>query len=170
MAICSVLKMGNPALYERSEEIDAFDTPELHGLIKDMKDTMAHLNGAGLAAPQIGVLKRVVIFGFETNQRYPQAGSVPFTVLINPTITQLDEWMEEGIEGCLSVPGLSGSVPRYVNIRYTGYDEYGEAIDRTVSDFHARVVQHECDHLDGVLYPSRIKDFTSFGFVDRPVD
>ena len=170
MAICSVLKMGNPALYERSEVIDAFDTPELHGLIQDMKDTMAHLNGAGLAAPQIGVLKRVVIFGFETNQRYPQAGSVPFTVLINPTITHLDESMEEGIEGCLSVPGLSGSVPRYVNIRYTGYDEYGEAIDRTVSDFHARVVQHECDHLDGVLYPSRINDFTSFGFVDRLVD
>ena len=150
--------------------IDAFDTPELHGLIQDMKDTMAHLNGAGLAAPQIGVLKRVVIFGFETNQRYPQAGSVPFTVLINPTITYLDESMEEGVEGCLSVPGLSGSVPRYVNIRYTGYNEYGEAVDRTVSDFHARVVQHECDHLDGVLYPSRIKDFTSFGFVDRPVD
>ena len=170
MAICSVLKMGNPALYERSEEVDIFDTPDLHRLIQDMKDTMAHLNGAGLAAPQIGVLKRVVIFGFETNQRYPQAGSVPFTVLVNPTITHLDESMEEGIEGCLSVPGLSGSVPRYVNIRYTGYDEYGEAIDRTVSDFHARVVQHECDHLDGVLYPSRIKDFTSFGFVDRPVD
>ena len=170
MAICSVLKMGNPALYERSEEIYAFDTAELHGLIQDMKDTMTHLNGAGLAAPQIGVLKRVVIFGFETNQRYPQASSVPFTVLINPTITHLDESMEEGVEGCLSVPGLSGSVPRYVNIRYTGYNEYGEAIDRTVSDFHARVVQHECDHLDGVLYPSRIKDFTSFGFVDRPVD
>jgi len=162
--------MGNPALYERSEEIDIFDTPDLHRLIQDMKDTMAHLNGAGLAAPQIGVLKRVVIFGFETNQRYPQAGAVPFTVLINPTITSLDDSMEEGVEGCLSVPGLSGSVPRYVNIRYTGYDEYGEAIDRTVSDFHARVVQHECDHLDGVLYPSRIKDFTSFGFVDRPVD
>jgi len=157
-------------LDERSEEIDAVDTPELHGLIQDMKDTMAHLKGAGLAAPQIGVLKRVVIFGFETNQRYPQAGAVPFTVLINPTITSLDDSMEEGVEGCLSVPGLSGSVPRYVNIRYTGYDEYGEAIDRTVSDFHARVVQHECDHLDGVLYPSRIKDFTSFGFVDRPVD
>ena len=170
MAICSVLKMGNPALYERSEEVDIFDTPDLHRLIQDMKDTMAHLNGAGLAAPQIGVLKRVVIFGFETNQRYPQAGAVPFTVLINPTITSLDDSMEEGVEGCLSVPGLSGSVPRYVNIRYTGYDEYGEAIDRTVSDFHARVVQHECDHLDGVLYPSRIKDFTSFGFVDRPVD
>jgi len=170
MAICSVLKMGNPALYERSEEVDIFDTPDLHRLIQDMKDTMAHLNGAGLAAPQIGVLKRVVIFGFETNQRYPQAGAVPFTVLINPTITSLDDSMEEGVEGCLSLPGLSGSVPRYVNIRYTGYDEYGEAIDRTVSDFHARVVQHECDHLDGVLYPSRIKDFTSFGFVDRPVD
>ena len=170
MAICGVLKMGNPRLYERSDEVDIFDTPDLHRLIQDMKDTMAHLNGAGLAAPQIGVLKRVVIFGFETNQRYPQAGAVPFTVLINPTITPLDESMEEGVEGCLSVPGLSGSVPRYVNVRYTGYDEYGEAIDRTVSDFHARVVQHECDHLDGVLYPSRIKDFTSFGFVDRPVD
>jgi peptide deformylase len=158
--------MGNPVLLERSEEIQDFNTRELNELIQDMKDTMTHLNGAGLAAPQIGELKRVVIFGFDSSERYPEASAVPFTVLINPTIHSLDETMEEGIEGCLSVPGLSGSVPRYNNIRYQGFDPFGTVIDRVVTGFHARVVQHECDHLNGILYPSRIKDFTTFGFIE----
>jgi peptide deformylase len=166
MSIKSVLKMGHPTLLSRSEEVSQFDTPELHTLIGDMKDTMTYLNGAGIAAPQIGVLKRVVIFGFENNVRYPSEDSVPFTILLNPTIEPLSEDMEEGIEGCLSVPGLSGSVPRYTKIRYRGFDPEGEAIDRTVTDFHARVVQHECDHLDGILYPARIRDFSTFGFTE----
>ena len=166
MSVKSVLKMGHPTLLSRSEEVSQFDTPELLTLIADMKDTMTHLNGAGIAAPQIGVLKRVVIFGFETNVRYPSEDSVPFTILLNPTIEPLSEDMEEGIEGCLSVPGLSGSVPRYTKIRYRGFDPEGEAIDRTVTDFHARVVQHECDHLDGILYPARIRDFSTFGFIE----
>jgi peptide deformylase len=166
MSVRAVLRMGNPVLLERSEEIHDFNTRELNELIQDMKDTMTHLNGAGLAAPQIGELKRVVIFGFDSNERYPEASAVPFTVLINPTIHSLDETMEEGIEGCLSVPGLSGSVPRYNNIRYQGFDPFGTVIDRVVTGFHARVVQHECDHLNGILYPSRIKDFTTFGFIE----
>ena len=166
MSVKSVLKMGHPTLLSRSEEVSQFDTPELLTLIADMKDTMAHLNGAGIAAPQIGVLKRVVIFGFETNVRYPSEDSVPFTILINPKIEPLSEDMEEGIEGCLSVPGLSGSVPRYTKIRYRGFDPEGAPIDRTVTDFHARVVQHECDHLDGILYPARIRDFSTFGFIE----
>ena len=166
MSVRAVLRMGNPTLLERSEEIHDFNTPELNELIQDMKDTMTHLNGAGLAAPQIGELKRVVIFGFDSNERYPEASAVPFTVLINPTIHSLDETMEEGIEGCLSVPGLSGSVPRYNNIRYQGFDPFGTVIDRVVTGFHARVVQHECDHFNGILYPSRIKDFTTFGFIE----
>ena len=166
MSVRAVLRMGNPTLLERSEEIHDFNTPELNELIQDMKDTMTHLNGAGLAAPQIGELKRVVIFGFDSNERYPEASAVPFTVLINPTIHSLDETMEEGIEGCLSVPGLSGSVPRYNNIRYQGFDPFGTVIDRVVTGFHARVVQHECDHLNGILYPTRIKDFTTFGFIE----
>ncbi|MDP4835985.1 MAG: peptide deformylase [Burkholderiales bacterium] len=166
MSVRAVLRMGNPTLLERSEEIHDFNTPELNELIQDMKDTMTHLNGAGLAAPQIGELKRVVIFGFDSNERYPEASAVPFTVLINPTIHSLDETMEEGIEGCLSVPGLSGSVPRYNNIRYQGFDPFGTVIDRVVTGFHARVVQHECDHLNGILYPARIKDFTTFGFIE----
>ncbi|MGY8842833.1 MAG: peptide deformylase [Burkholderiales bacterium] len=166
MSVRAVLRMGNPVLLERSEEIQDFNTRELNELIQDMKDTMTHLNGAGLAAPQIGELKRVVIFGFDSNERYPEASAVPFTVLINPTIHSLDETMEEGIEGCLSVPGLSGSVPRYNNIRYQGFDPFGTVIDRVVTGFHARVVQHECDHLNGILYPSRIKDFTTFGFIE----
>jgi len=166
MSVRAVLRMGNPVLLERSEEIQDFNTRELNELIQDMKDTMTHLNGAGLAAPQIGELKRVVIFGFDSNERYPEASAVPFTVLINPTINSLDETMEEGIEGCLSVPGLSGSVPRYNNIRYQGFDPFGTVIDRVVTGFHARVVQHECDHLNGILYPSRIKDFTTFGFIE----
>ena len=165
MSVRAVLRMGNPTLLERSEEIHDFNTPELNELIQDMKDTMTHLNGAGLAAPQIGELKRVVIFGFDSNERYPEASAVPFTVLINPTIHSLDETMEEGIEGCLSVPGLSGSVPRYNNIRYQGFDPFGTVIDRVVTGFHARVVQHECDHLNGILYPARIKDFTTFCFI-----
>ena len=166
MSVRAVLRMGNPVLLERSGEIHDFNTRELNELIQDMKDTMTHLNGAGLAAPQIGELKRVVIFGFDSNERYPEASAVPFTVLINPTIHSLDETMEEGIEGCLSVPGLSGSVPRYNNIRYQGFDPFGTVIDRVVTGFHARVVQHECDHLNGILYPSRIKDFTTFGFIE----
>ena len=166
MSVKAVLKMGNPTLLERSDEIHEFNTPELLELIQDMKDTMTHLNGAGLAAPQIGRLKRVVIFGFDSNARYPEASAVPFTILINPTIHSLDQIMEEGIEGCLSVPGLSGSVPRYNNIRYQGFDPFGMVIDRIVTGFHARVVQHECDHLNGVLYPARIKDFTTFGFIE----
>ena len=166
MSIKTVLKMGNPTLLKRSQEVIDFNTSELDELIQDMKDTMLHMNGAGIAAPQIGALKRVVIFGFESNERYPDESAVPYTILINPEIEALNDEMEEGIEGCLSVPGLSGSVPRFINIRYKGQDQKGGVIDRVVSGFHARVVQHECDHLDGVLYPARIKDFTTFGFVE----
>ena len=166
MAIKPVLKMGEPILLEVAKLVDQFDTPELHALIQDMQDTMAHLNGAGLAAPQIGVSLQVVIFGFEKNQRYPDADEVPFTVLMNPQLTPLSDEQEDGWEGCLSVPGMRGMVPRYANLRYQGVDQYGTAIDRTVSGFHARVVQHECDHLQGILYPMRIKDFRLFGFTD----
>jgi len=166
MAIKPVLKMGEPVLLEVAKPVDQFDTPELHALIQDMQDTMAHLNGAGLAAPQIGVSLQVVIFGFEKNQRYPDADEVPFTVLLNPQLMPLSEEKEDGWEGCLSVPGMRGMVPRYANLRYQGVDQYGTAIDRTVSGFHARVVQHECDHLQGILYPMRIKDFRLFGFTD----
>ncbi len=158
--------MGEPVLLEVANPVDQFDTPELHALIQDMQDTMAHLNGAGLAAPQIGVSLQVVIFGFEKNQRYPDADEVPFTVLLNPQLTPLSDEQEGGWEGCLSVPGMRGMVPRYANLRYQGVDQYGAAIDRTVSGFHARVVQHECDHLQGILYPMRIKDFRLFGFTD----
>ncbi len=166
MAIREVLKMGDPRLLEVSEPIRAFGTPELAGLLADMRDTMRDLNGAGLAAPQVGVGLRVVIFGFEHNERYPEADAVPFTVLINPTLMPIGEVTEEGWEGCLSVPGMRGLVPRYRDLRYTGFDEHGHPIDRTVNDFHARVVQHEVDHLDGILYPRRIKDLRQFGFVD----
>ncbi|MDP1788614.1 peptide deformylase [Nitrosomonas sp.] len=166
MAIKPVLKMGEPILLEVAKPVDRFDTPELHALIQDMQDTMESLNGAGLAAPQIGVSFQVVIFGFEKNQRYPDADEVPFTVLLNPQLTPLSDEQEDGWEGCLSVPGLRGMVPRYANLRYQGVDQYGTAIDRTVSGFHARVVQHECDHLQGILYPMRIKDFRLFGFTD----
>ena len=161
-----VLRMGDPRLLERSREVEAFGTAELRELIADMRETMADLNGAGLAAPQIGVLQRVVIFGVKANPRYPEAEEVPDTVLINPVIKPIGREMEEGWEGCLSVPGMRGVVPRYRRIRYTGFDERGEPIDRTVEGFHARVVQHECDHLDGILYPMRIQDFSQFGFVD----
>jgi peptide deformylase len=166
MAIRPVLRMGDPRLLERSREIERFDTPELHALIEDMQDTMRALSGAGLAAPQIGVQQRVVIFGFTSSPRYPNAEPVPFTALINPLITPLGEQTEEGWEGCLSVPGMRGLVPRYTQLRYQGFDQFGHPIDRTVRDFHARVVQHECDHLDGVLYPMRIRDLRNFGFAD----
>ena len=156
--------MGDARLWQRSEPVGRFDTPELHQLLADMRDTMHALNGAGLAAPQIGVGLREVIFGVQRNERYPDAEGVPDTVLINPLISPLGNSMEEGWEGCLSVPGLRGMVPRHAQIRYQGRDEYGALIDRTVSGFHARVVQHECDHLDGILYPMRIRDFTKFGY------
>ncbi|HEU4602544.1 MAG TPA: peptide deformylase [Steroidobacteraceae bacterium] len=164
MAIRPVLKMGDPILLKVAEPIAAFDTPELHDLLVDMHDTMAALNGAGLAAPQIGVSKQVVIFGVGRNPRYPQAEEVPYTVLVNPTLEPVSSQMEDGWEGCLSVPGMRGLVPRYSELRYRGYDQFGNPIDRTVSGFHARVVQHEVDHLLGVLYPMRIRDLRNFGF------
>lgn len=166
MAIKPVLKMGEPLLLQVAQAVEQFDTPELHALIQDMQDTMIALDGAGLAAPQIGVSLRVVIFGFKKNQRYPDADEVPFTVLINPQLTPLSDEMAEDWEGCLSVPGLRGKVPRYTCLRYQGHDPWGNTIDREVSGFHARVVQHECDHLQGILYPMRIKDFRTFGFTE----
>ena len=164
MAVRPVLRMGDPRLLQPSQPVASFDTPELHALIADMEDTMRALNGAGLAAPQITVPLQVVIFGVEFNPRYPDAEPVPYTVLINPALTVLDNSIEEGWEGCLSVPGMRGLVPRYQNVRYQGSDPYGKPIDRSVSGFHARVVQHECDHLSGILYPMRIRDFRNFGF------
>ena len=158
--------MGDARLLRRAEEVRVFDTPELHALLADMRDTMHALNGVGLAAPQIGVNLRVVIFEVSGNPRYPEAETVPQTVLIDPVITPLSDAMEEGWEGCLSIPGMRGLVPRYTHLRYQGRDEYGALIDRTVSGFHARVVQHECDHLDGILYPMRIRDLKDFGFSD----
>ena len=166
MAIREVLKMGDPRLLAVSEPVAEFGTPELESLLTDMRDTKRDLNGAGLAAPQIGVGLRVVIFGLEANPRYPEAEPVPYTVLINPTLTPLGDQQDEGWEGCLSVPGMRGLVPRYRDLRYTGFDAAGTPIDRTVKDFHARVVQHEVDHLDGILYPRRIRDLTQFGFND----
>jgi len=166
MAIREVLRMGDPRLLAVSEPVRAFGTPELENLLADMRETMQNLNGAGLAAPQIGVSARVVIFGMDYNPRYPDADAVPYTVLINPTLTPLSEEMEEGWEGCLSVPGMRGLVPRYRQLRYTGFDERGQPISRDVEGFHARVVQHEVDHLDGILYPRRIQDLTQFGFSD----
>jgi peptide deformylase len=158
--------MGDPRLLEVAKPVAAFGTPELEVLLRDMRDTMQDLNGAGLAAPQIGVGLRVVIFGIEANPRYPDAEPVPFTVLINPELTPIGEEIEEGWEGCLSVPGMRGLVPRYRQLRYIGVDTRGQPIDRTVEDFHARVVQHEVDHLDGILYPRRIRDLTQFGFTE----
>lgn len=158
--------MGDPRLLRVAKPVEAFDTPELRALIADLFDTMRSLNGAGLAAPQIGVDLRVVIFGFTASPRYPDAEAVPETILINPVLTPLSDEMEEGWEGCLSVPGLRGVVPRYSTLRYQGFDERGSPIDRSVSGFHARVVQHECDHLDGILYPMRVRDFSRFGFND----
>lgn len=167
MTVRSVLKMGNPLLLRVSEPVREFGTPELEGLIADLFDTMAAHSGAGLAAPQIGVLKRVVVFGVEANPRYPEVEPVPTTVLINPVIEPLGNAMDEDWEGCLSVPGLRGLVPRFSRIRYTGFGRDGERIEREVSGFHARVVQHECDHLDGILYPRRIRDLRMFGFEDE---
>ena len=163
MAIRDILKMGNPDLLKVSEPID-FEKDNLKTLIEDMKETMKANDGAGLAAPQIGVFKRLVIFGFDTNDRYPEADSIPFTVLINPVITPLSDDIENGWEGCLSVPGLRGVVPRFTHIKYEGYDADGKKFEREVEDFHARVVQHECDHLDGILYPMKIEDYRYFGF------
>jgi peptide deformylase len=158
--------MGDARLLQRAEPVRQFDTPELHALFADMQDTMRALNGAGLAAPQIGVSLRVVIFGFEHNARYPDAPAVPLTLLCNPVLEPLDGEMEEGWEGCLSVPGMQGIVPRHARLRYGGTDPWGRSVERTAEGFHARVVQHECDHLDGILYPMRIRDFSRFGFVD----
>jgi peptide deformylase len=196
MAIREILKMGDPRLLRVAEPVREFDTPQLHALLQDMQDTMQAANGAGLAAPQIGVDLQLVIFGSgQINPRYPDAPIVPRTVLLNPVITPIFEEnrplagieyargatksialdlsyvanaqdVEEGWEGCLSVPGLRGSVPRFKRIRYQGFDEIGQPIDRTVDGFHARVVQHECDHLHGILYPMRVKDFRNFGFTD----
>lgn len=159
-----VLRMGDARLLRVSRPVEQFGTSELRELVADMFDTMRALNGAGLAAPQIGVDLRVVIFGFTSSPRYPNAEAVPETILINPVLEALSDEQEEGWEGCLSVPGLRGVVPRYQHLRYRGFDLEGKAIDRTVDGFHARVVQHECDHLDGILYPMRVRDFTRFGF------
>lgn len=167
MSAREILKMGDARLLRVAEPVRAFDTPELHALIADMRHTMAAVNGAGLAAPQIGVNLQVVIFGSTTrNPRYPDRPQVPPTVLINPVLTPLGADEEEDWEGCLSVPGLRGVVPRWAHIRYTGWDEKGQPIDRTVDGFHARVVQHECDHLIGKLYPMRVRDFSRFGFTE----
>ncbi|MBI5783161.1 MAG: peptide deformylase [Gammaproteobacteria bacterium] len=164
MTVRRVLKMGDPVLYRKADPVQLFNTPELDKLVADMFDTMAELSGAGLAAPQIGVSQRVVIFGVEANPRYPHAEPVPMTVLVNPMLTPIGNDMEDAWEGCLSVPGLRGLVTRHLNLRYTGFDQHGKPIDRTVSGFHARVVQHECDHLDGILYPMRLRDIRLLGF------
>jgi peptide deformylase len=167
MAIRPVLRLGNPELLMKSQPVTAFDTSELHQLIRDMRETMAAENGAGLAAPQIGVLKRVVIFGVDRNPRYPEAAPVPQTILINPVITPLSAEQETGWEGCLSVPGMRGLVSRYRHIRYTGFDAAGTPVDVEASGFHARVVQHECDHLDGIIYTHKLVDPLQFGFVEE---
>ena len=166
MAIREILKMGHPTLLEVAKPVEKFNTSELDSIIEDMIDTMKENDGAGLAAPQIGLGMQLVIFGFDSNERYPEADQVPFTVLINPEITPIGAEEEDGWEGCLSVPGLMGVVPRFKKIRYQGKDQYGNEIDREVDGFHARVVQHECDHLIGKLYPMRIRDFSQFGYLD----
>jgi len=166
MAIRPVLKMGHPLLRQVAQPVTGLGTPELRELIRDMDDTMRSLNGAGLAAPQIGVSLRVVIFEVRHNPRYPEAGEVPYTVLVNPTLTTLGDETEDGWEGCLSVPGLRGLVPRHRRLRYRGWDANGLAIDRTVDGFHARVVQHEVDHLDGILYPMRLRSLHDLGYED----
>jgi len=164
MAVRDVLRMGHPVLRERAKPVERFGTPELRELLQDMKDTMAAKSGAGLAAPQIGVGQRLVIFGVEKNPRYPNAEEVPFTVLANPKLVILTREIEEDWEGCLSVPGMRGVVPRYTKLRYSGFDIEGNPIEREAEGFHARVVQHECDHLDGILYPQRMTDLSKFGF------
>ena len=166
MAIREMLKMGHPTLLEVAKPVEKFNTSELDSIIEDMIDTMKENDGAGLAAPQIGLGMQLVIFGFDSNERYPEADQVPFTVLINPVITPIGDEEEDGWEGCLSVPGLMGVVPRFKKIRYQGKDQHGNEIDREVDGFHARVVQHECDHLIGKLYPMRIRDFSQFGYLD----
>jgi len=166
MALREILKMGDPRLLRVAQPVREFDTPELLALVADMFETMQAAEGAGLAAPQIGVDLQLVIFGFDHNARYPEAPPVPRTVLVNPTITPLSDDEEEGWEGCLSVPGLRGVVPRYVRIRYAGFDIEGRPIEREAEGFHARVVQHECDHLIGRLYPTRMRDLTRFGYTD----
>ncbi len=167
MAVREILKMGDARLLRIAQPVTAFNTPELHALLKDLDDTMQAANGAGLAAPQIGVDLQVVVFGSgEVNPRYPDAPVVPYTVLINPVLTPIGDEEEEGWEGCLSVPGLRGVVPRFKRLRYQGFNEKGNPIDRTVEGFHARVVQHECDHLIGKLYPMRVRDFSRFGYTE----
>ena len=164
--IHEILKMGDARLLRLAEPVTKFNTTELTDLIADMFETMAAANGAGLAAPQIGVNLQLVIFGFKSNPRYPDAPTVPETVLLNPVLTPLSDEMDEAWEGCLSVPGLRGLVPRWSKLRYEGVDQFGHVISREVDGFHARVVQHECDHLNGVLYPTRIRDLSQFGFTD----
>jgi len=164
MAVRDILKMGDPRLLQLARPVEQFDTPELHSLVADLLETMTAADGAGLAAPQIGVDLAVVIFGFDHNERYPDAPEVPRTVLVNPQIEPLGPEIEEDWEGCLSVPGLRGVVPRWARIRYRGFDPFGQPIDRVADGFHARVVQHECDHLIGTLYPMRVRDFTRFGY------
>jgi peptide deformylase len=164
--IHQILKMGDPRLLRIAEPVREFNTPSLLSLIDDMFETMAAANGAGLAAPQIGINLQLVIFGFKTNPRYPDAPTVPETVLLNPVLTPLSDVLEEAWEGCLSVPGMRGLVPRWSRLRYEGVDQFGQPIRREVDGFHARVVQHECDHLNGILYPTRIRDLTQFGFTE----
>lgn len=166
MAVLEILRMGDPRLLSVARPVGAFATRALDTLVRDMFDTMAAAGGVGLAAPQVGVALQVVIFGFEHSERYPDAEPVPTTILINPVIEPLGEQTEEGWEGCLSVPGMRGVVPRFQHIRYRGFDPAGNPIDRQASGFHARVVQHECDHLSGMLYPMRVRDFSRFGFTD----
>ena len=171
MAVKTVLRMGEPLLLQQAQTITQFDTPELHALIADLQDTMQAMEGAGIAAPQIGVSLQVVIFGQKelsglSNARYPDAEQVPYTVLINPILTPIGDDVDDGWEGCLSVPGMRGMVPRYTRLHYKGYDQFGNVIDRLVSGFHARVVQHECDHLAGILYPMRITNLSQFGYTD----
>jgi peptide deformylase len=167
MATRPVLRMGDPRLLEPSRPVERFPAPELDALVSDMQDTMKSLDGAGLAAPQIGVPLQVVIFGVDFNPRYPDAEPVPHTVLVNPVLIPVGSEIEEGWEGCLSVPGMRGLVPRYRQLRYQGHDQQGNRIDRTVEGFHARVVQHECDHLAGILYPMRVRDLRNFGFTEE---
>jgi peptide deformylase len=164
--IRDILRMGDPRLLQRAAPVERFGTPELDALLADLRETMAANDGAGLAAPQIGVPLQVVIFGVERNPRYPDAEPVPYTELVNPVLTPLSSAIEEDWEGCLSVPGLRGVVPRHAQLRYEGFDPRGNAIRREVTGFHARVVQHECDHLLGILYPMRIRDFSRFGYTD----
>lgn len=170
MAIYPVLRMGHPVLSQTAAEVRDFNTATLDKLISDMFETMRAEDGVGLAAPQIGISKRVVVFGFDQNPRYRDAPPVPVTVLINPVINPVDDTMEDGWEGCLSVPGMRGMVPRYQRIEYQGFDASGMPLQVKAEGFHARVVQHECDHLDGILYPQRVRDFTRFGYIAELVD